>query len=163
MGWVCLLSYQNILKKKNQPSKQYNHLELYANGYIQIDARRNVEIVLVTQSCPTLCSSMDCSPLGSSVHGTFQARILEWEAIPFSRGSSPSRDWTWVSCIAGRFFTIWAMLRLLERKKKKAGKQANKQTLGGFFQWHKFNAFAYRKDPVAGKDWKQEEKGMTED
>ena len=38
-----------------------------------------------------------------------QARILEWVAVPFSRGSSPPRDWTWVSCIAGRFFTIWAM------------------------------------------------------
>ena len=93
MGWVCLLSYQNILKKKkNQPSKQYNHLELYANGYIQIDPRRNVEVVLVTQSCPTLCSSMDYSPLGSSVHGIFQARILVWGDIPFSRGSSASRD-----------------------------------------------------------------------
>ena len=51
---------------------------------------------------------MDCNPLGSSVHGIFQARILEWVAIPFSRGSSWSRVWTWVSCIAGRFFTIRA-------------------------------------------------------
>ena len=40
--------------------------------------------------------------------GIFQARILEWVAIPFSRGSSQPRDWTQVSCIAGRFFTIWA-------------------------------------------------------
>ena len=45
---------------------------------------------------------------GSSVHGIPQARILEWVAIPFSRGSSQPRDWTWVSLIAGRFFTIWA-------------------------------------------------------
>ena len=51
---------------------------------------------------------MDCSPPGSSVHGIIQARILEWVAIPFSRGSSWPRDQTWVSCIAGRFFTIWA-------------------------------------------------------
>ena len=51
---------------------------------------------------------MDCSPPGSSVHEILQARILEWVAIPFSRGSSWPRDQIWVSCIAGRFFTIWA-------------------------------------------------------
>ena len=51
---------------------------------------------------------MDCSPLGSSVHGILQERILEWIAIPFSRGSSWPRDRTQVSCIAGRFFTSWA-------------------------------------------------------
>ena len=51
---------------------------------------------------------MDYSPLGSSVHTILQARILEWVAIPFSGGSSQPRDRTRVSCIAGRFFTIWA-------------------------------------------------------
>ena len=51
---------------------------------------------------------MECSPPGSSVHGILQAKMLEWVAILFSRGSSQPRDWTWVSCIAGRFFTIWA-------------------------------------------------------
>ena len=51
---------------------------------------------------------MDCSPPGSSVHGILQARTLEWVSIPFSRGSSQPRDWTGVSWIAGRFFTIWA-------------------------------------------------------
>ena len=51
------------------------------------------------------CDAMDCSPPGSSVHGILQARILEWVAIPFSRGSSQPRDRTHVSCIAGRFFT----------------------------------------------------------
>ena len=50
----------------------------------------------------TLCDPMDCSLPGSSVHGILQARILEWVAIPFSRGSSQSRDQTQVSCIAGR-------------------------------------------------------------
>ena len=43
--------------------------------------------VLVAQSCPTLCDPMDCDPPGSSVHGILQARILEWLAVPFSRGS----------------------------------------------------------------------------
>ena len=53
----------------------------------------------VVQSCPTLCNPMDYSLLGSSVHGILQAKILEWVGIPFSRGSSQSRDWTWVTCI----------------------------------------------------------------
>ena len=64
---------------------------------------------LVAQSCPTFCYLMDCSPLGSSVHGILSARILEWVAIPFSRESFWTRDQTWVSFIAGRFFTIWAI------------------------------------------------------
>ena len=51
----------------------------------------------VAQSCPTLCNPMDCSPPGSSVPGILQARVLGWVAIPFSRGSSPPRDWTQVS------------------------------------------------------------------
>ena len=51
---------------------------------------------------------MDCSPPGSSVHGIFQARILEWVAISFSRGSSRPRDWTPVSRMAGRHFNLWA-------------------------------------------------------
>ena len=62
----------------------------------------------VAQSCPTLCDPMDCSLPGFSVHGIFQARVLEWVAISFSRGSSWPRDWTQVSCIAGRRFTLWA-------------------------------------------------------
>ena len=52
----------------------------------------------VAKLCPTLCNFLDCSPLGSSVHGILQARILEWVAIPFSRGSSRPRAWTRVSC-----------------------------------------------------------------
>ena len=60
---------------------------------------------LVTQSCPTLCDPMDCSPPGSSVHGIVQARILEWDAIPFLSRSSWPRDWTQVSCIASKFLS----------------------------------------------------------
>ena len=62
----------------------------------------------VAQSCPTLCDPMDCSLPGSSVHGIFQARVLEWVAISFSKRSSQPRDGTRVSRIAGRRFTIWA-------------------------------------------------------
>ena len=57
--------------------------------------------------CPTLRPHGLCLP-GSSVHGILQARILEWVAVPFSRGPSWFRDWTWVSRIAGRFITVWA-------------------------------------------------------
>ena len=57
--------------------------------------------VKVSQSCPTLCNPMDYT-----VHGILQARILEWVAFHFFRGSSQPRDWTRVSCIAGEFFTI---------------------------------------------------------
>ena len=60
--------------------------------------------VLIIQSCPTLCNLIDCNPPGSSVHRIVLARILEWVDISSSRGSSPSRDQTRISCI-GRFFT----------------------------------------------------------
>ena len=63
--------------------------------------------VLVCQSSLTLCNPLDCSPPGSSVHGILQTRILEWVTISFSRGSSWPRDWTRVSCVAGRYYTVW--------------------------------------------------------
>ena len=59
--------------------------------------------VLVVHACPTVCDPMDCSL--PAYHGILQARILEWVAIPFSRGSSQPRDRTQVSCIASGFFT----------------------------------------------------------
>ena len=60
---------------------------------------------------------MDCSLPGSSLHGILQARVLEWVAISFSRGSSRPRDQTWVSCILGRRFNLWATTgKPLERK-----------------------------------------------
>ena len=72
----------------------------------------------IAQLCLTLCNLMDCSLPGSSVHGIFQARILEWVSISFSRGSSLSRDWTWVSCTAGRFFTVWAIREANSKQKR---------------------------------------------
>ena len=59
--------------------------------------------VKVALSFPTLCDPMDCT-----VHGILQARILEWAAVPFPRGSSQLRDRTQVSRIAGGLFTVWA-------------------------------------------------------
>ena len=58
------------------------------------------------QSCPTLCDPIDSSPPGSPVPRILQARTLEWVAISFSRGLSQPRVWTWVTHIAGRFFTV---------------------------------------------------------
>ena len=69
----------------------------------------------VAQSCPTLCDPMDCSLPHSSIHGIFQARVLEWVAISFSRGSFRPRDQTQVSCIVGRRFTVWATREVLKQ------------------------------------------------
>ena len=90
---------------------------------------------------------MDCILPGSSVGGILQARILEWVAIPFFRGSSQPRDWTQVSCIAGRRFNLWASREAPVRKYKKKKKKKKKE----------------RKDPDAEKEWRQEVKCMTED
>ena len=64
--------------------------------------------MLVNQLYQTLCDPMDCSLPGSSVHGILQARLQEWVAIPFFSRSSQPIDQSQVSCIAGKFFTIWA-------------------------------------------------------
>ena len=78
----------------------------YTHTHIYIWQNKKSE---VAQSCPTIWDPIHCSLPGSSVHGIFQARILEWIAIFFSRGSSWPRNQTQVSCVAGRFFIDWAM------------------------------------------------------
>ena len=74
-------------------------LTLPLSGYspdLLVTPRKTVSVcVLVSQSCLTLRDSMDCSPSGSSVYGILQARILEWVATSYSRGSSWPRDQTW--------------------------------------------------------------------
>ena len=65
-------------------------------------------LCLVTQSCPTLCDLMDCSPSGSSVHGDFPSKNTRVRCHALSRGSSQPRDWTHVSLVANRVFTVWA-------------------------------------------------------
>ena len=62
--------------------------------------------VLLPHSCLTQYNLMDYSPPGSSVHGILQAKILEWVAIHYSKGSSQPRDQTQVFCLAGRVFTV---------------------------------------------------------
>ena len=82
----------------------------------------------VSHLCPTLCDPMDCRPPGSSVHGILHAGILEWVAMPSSRGFSQPRDQIQVSDIAGGFFPIWAtrgahQIRWLLSIKRKTNKQ----------------------------------------
>ena len=87
------------------PSSCWTRKWLISPGFKEKVSEKESEIA---QSCPTLCDPMDCSLPGSSVHGIFQAIVLEWIAISFSRGSSQPRDWTRVSHIVDRCFTIWA-------------------------------------------------------
>ena len=75
----------------------------------------------VAQSSLTLFDPMDCSLPGSSVHGIFQAKVLEWVAISFSRGSFQPRDRTWVSYTAGRRFTMWVTREASAVKRKITG------------------------------------------
>ena len=118
--------YSKLVVSEGQRTGSWQHFEVtYFSSWIPAswhlfppnpsESRRSsssltkcLAVVLVTQSCPTLCYLTDCSPPGCSVHGILQARLLEWVAIPCSRGSSWARDRTQISWIAGRFVTIWA-------------------------------------------------------
>ena len=97
----------------------------------------SMHICLVAKSCPTFCDPMDCSPSGSSVHGVLQARIPEWVAISFPRGSSWPRDWTYVSCIGRWVLYHWATRDARKRyidvlwKVAKARKAWTRQKKGG--------------------------------
>ena len=104
-NWFTLLYSRN---KHNIIKQLYSNKKDHAWGYRDY---LNMDHILhggrlVTKSCLTF-HFMDCIPPGSNIHGILQARILEWVAISFSRGSSQARNWTRVSCIAGRVFTNW--------------------------------------------------------
>ena len=73
---------------------------------------KNSVKALIAQPYPAFCDPMDCRLPGFIVHGILLVRILEWVAIPFSRGSSQSRDRTWVSSTEGTFFTVWATMSI---------------------------------------------------
>ena len=97
--WGCNLSSMCMIPE----------LEIFPPGR-SVYEFSNIDVcVLVAQPFPTLCITKDCSLPGFSGYGILQARMLEWIAIFFSRGSFQPRDRTWVSCIAGRFLTIWAI------------------------------------------------------
>ena len=96
--------------------------------------------LVVTQSCLILCNTMNCSLPGFSVHGILGARILEWIDIPFFRGSSWPRDQTLVSCIIGRFFTIWA---------------TRKSTMGRGKWTMRVTLFSFENNAIERTLWKQ--------
>ena len=112
---LTYLSFKNasLLKEKFEISwelpkcdtKAWSGKCCWKNGTNRLISESESE---VAQSCLTLCDPMDCSLPGSSLHGILQARVLEWIAISFSRGSSQPRDRTRVSLIPGRRFNLWA-------------------------------------------------------
>ena len=96
-------------------------LPITASDLLKINVKENQREkkkvkVLIAQLCLTLWEPMDCCPSDSSVLRILQVRILEWVAISFSRGSFWLSDQTQVSCIAGRFFTVWATGKALRIK-----------------------------------------------
>ena len=96
-----ILEWEAIpFSRRSSQSREWMQVSCTAGRFYTIWATREVGtfyvLCLVAQSCQTLCYPMDCSPPGSSVHGIFQARILEWVASSFSRRSSWPRDWTGV-------------------------------------------------------------------
>ena len=99
------------------PSREYSGLISFRIDWLIFLQSKGPSDVFLSITIRKHCKSILCdslqphglySPPGSSLHGILQARILEWVAIFFSRGSSCPRDWTQVSCISGRFFTVWA-------------------------------------------------------
>ena len=103
-SWAC----SGVAQCQDRPQRTQQRLwELKTITHKRQDQICHLELnglkvkVFVAQLCPTLCNSVDCSLPGFSVHGISQARILEWTAISYSRGSFWPRDWTQVSGIVG--------------------------------------------------------------
>ena len=96
----CKVNVPDLLIKETEVSTDLEDV-CWNNGFLQ-------NYCLVTNSCPPLCNSIDCSTLGFSVHGILQARMLEWVTIFFSKGSSWTRDQTCVSCIGKQILYHWA-------------------------------------------------------
>ena len=108
LEWVAFSSFRGFSWPGMEPCLSYVlHWQVGSLPLAPPGKPYTAQSVLVAQSCPTLCDPMDCSLPASSVHVILQARIPEWVAIPFSRGSSWPRDPIWISCTAGRFFTAW--------------------------------------------------------
>ena len=131
MWYIHMMEYNSALWRKETPScvvpwMNLEDIKLNEISHSQKDKYCMIPFIwkwkLVTKWCPALSNPKDYSPPGSSVHGNFQARILKWVAISYSRGSSWPRNWTPVSCIAGRFFIVSAMIYV------------NSQTGSGIYQ-----------------------------
>ena len=123
----------------------------------------------VNESCLTLCNPINCSLPGSSIPGFLQARTLEWVAIPFPRGSFLPRDWTQVSCIAGRatreahlkykpvkIILWWLDIKFLLKRKKAQTKYLSVNKWKYYSQIHKQILYLEIY-------WRRDEKETTED
>ena len=97
MGWT------DISTKDTKGRLKKNELQLCKS-----ESESESESVSHWVLSDSIVTPVDCSLPGCSVHGLLQAKILEWIAMPSSRGSFRPRDWSWVFCIAARFFTVWA-------------------------------------------------------
>ena len=110
LEWVAIAFSRGSSQPRDQTHISYissiGRWVLYPQGHHRIPNTYILYVKVKVKSCATLCDPMDCSLPGSSVHGIFQAIVLEWIAISFSKGYSQPRDQTWVSPIAGRVFTI---------------------------------------------------------
>ena len=117
--WLCEITDSHIIYIYYFSYVKWNTIKFkYIRKCIVFNLKNDVDFIwhwefFIWGICSNSSNSMDCSLPGSAVHGILQTRILEWVAFPFSRGSSWTRDWTQVSCIAGRFFTIWAIREAL--------------------------------------------------
>ena len=126
-GLPYTMGYYSAIKRKAFESVLMRWMNLEPIIQSEVSQKEKDKYCILThaastyslQSCPTLCNPMDCSLPGSSVHGILQARILEWVAVPSSRGSSLPRDQTHISymspAFAGKFFTTsatWEALAL---------------------------------------------------
>ena len=108
-------AWQATVHQVAQNGRQLEWLSTHALHFTRTESNRSLAVLVVVQSCPAVCDSTDSSLPGSSVHGILQARILKWVATPLSKGSSRPKDQTWVSCVAGKFFTVWASLHIPKR------------------------------------------------
>ena len=100
-----MCQWHSYILAENLFWKIFNQVKATSN--YQSDTMTNSKMKSAGHSVLSLCNPMDHRLPGSSVHGILQARLLEWITISFSRVPSWPRDWTWVSCIKGRFFTFW--------------------------------------------------------
>ena len=107
--FFSIIKHFSVNRIKISSQQQWENFQVSFIKYWDIiDSLGKVKWNEVSRSCPTLCDTIDCSLPGSSVRGIFQAIVLEWIAISFSRGSSQPRARTRVSLIVDRRFTVWA-------------------------------------------------------
>ena len=141
--WIWSLGWEDPLEKRKAHTSVFWPWEIHGLysllGHKELDSTEWLSLSLTfmitmcaksLQSCPTLCHPMNCSPPGSSFHGVLQARVLEWVAVPSSRGSSPPRDQTcisYVSCIGRQscFFATNATWQTCMGAQKAQNSQSN--------------------------------------